>query len=68
MSIERYYQNYTAVCDCCGQRLPGELSFDAAVRSKQSAGWESRKVDGEWEDVCTDCQFEEKGYENDVRK
>lgn len=64
MSIERYYGQYTPVCDCCGERLPGELSFSDAVRAKREAGWESRKVNGEWEDICTDCQFEEKGYGN----
>jgi hypothetical protein len=49
MSIERYYNNYTAVCDRCGERLAGADSFDEAVRMKREAGWKSRKVDGEWE-------------------
>lgn len=62
MSIERFYDQFTPVCDCCEARLPGELSFYDAVRAKKDAGWISRKVDGEWEDVCTDCQFEEAGY------
>lgn len=65
MSIEKYYRYYTAVCDCCGARLPGEERWEDARRAKQAAGWESRKVDGEWEDVCPDCLFEEKGYDND---
>lgn len=26
----------------------------------QQAGWERRKVDGEWMDICPDCLFEEK--------
>lgn len=62
MSIERYYSNYTAVCDRCEARLPGALSFMDAVHAKRQAGWESRKIKGEWEDLCTDCLFEEKGY------
>ncbi len=65
MSIEKYYRYYTAVCDCCGARLPGEERWEDARRAKQAAGWESRKVDGEWEDVCPDCLFEEKGYANE---
>ena len=48
--------------DCCGARLPGGESFAEAVQIKRDAGWIGRKVDGEWEDVCTDCQFEERGY------
>lgn len=68
MSIARYYQNFAAVCDYCDKQLPGEFTYDAAVRAKRAAGWERRKVDGEWVDICTDCQFEEKGYEDDNRK
>lgn len=26
----------------------------------RQAGWEGRKVDGEWLDICPDCLFEEK--------
>jgi len=62
MSIEHYYRQYTVVCDCCGARLPGEENFYDAVRAKREAGWESRKVNEEWEDICADCEFEEKGY------
>lgn len=42
--------------------VPGSpaVSFAEAVQIKRDAGWISRKVDGEWEDVCTDCQFEER--------
>ena len=64
MSIERYFRQYTPVCDYCGNRLPGEESFSAAIRAKREAGWECRKVNGEWEDICTDCQFAEKGYDD----
>lgn len=62
MSIERYYRFYTPTCDCCGATLQAEESFYDAVQAKKDAGWISRKVKGEWEDVCTDCQAEEKGY------
>lgn len=60
--IDRFFGNYTPACDCCEKRLPGELSFQEAVRAIRAAGWESRKVGDEWEHVCTDCLFEEKGY------
>lgn len=60
--IERFYNFYTPVCDYCEKRLAGEMSFNDAVRAKREAGWESRKVEGEWRDVCSDCLFEEKGY------
>lgn len=62
MSIERFYGQYTPCCDYCEKTLPGEFSFADAIRAKKNAGWERRKVDGEWLDICDDCIFEEKGY------
>ena len=68
MSIERHYPYYAAVCDCCEKRLPGELSFRDAVRAMCAAGWERRRDDEDWEDVCTDCLFEEKGYTREAQE
>ena len=65
MSIERYYNNYSLVCDCCGKRL-GAGCFDDARRMKRDEGWKSRMVDGEWEDICDECLDEEKGYRNEI--
>lgn len=62
MSIEKFYGQYTPHCDYCEKTLPGEFSFADAIQAKQDAGWERRKVDGEWLDICDDCIFEEKGY------
>ena len=62
MSIEKFYGQYTPTCDHCETTLPGQPSFTAAIQAVKDAGWESRKVDGGWIHVCTDCQFEEKGY------
>ena len=61
MRIERHGPYYTAVCDICGDRLPGEETFMDAVRSKKPAGWRSRKDKyGDWEDICPECQREER--------
>lgn len=65
MSIDRFYRQYTPICDCCGLRLPGEGSWADAIRAAREAGWESRKVKDRWKNICTDCQFEEKGYGHD---
>ncbi len=63
--IERYYGQYTPTCDYCDKRLPGQLSNRDALRAIQEAGWEVRR-EGEYLGcVCTDCLFEEKGYDND---
>lgn len=64
MSVFKYYEFYTPRCDYCGKVLPMETSGRAALKAMRSAGWERRSVDGETKDICTDCLFEEKGYED----
>lgn len=63
--IERFFNNFTPVCDYCEKRPPGEMSFRDALRALRDAGWENRKSGGDWICVCNDCLFEEKGYENE---
>mgnify|MGYP000934636240 CR=1 FL=1 len=60
MSIEKFGDTYTPICDICGEELAYELDFMDAVKAKKDAGWKNRKVDGEWEDICPSCQDEEK--------
>ena len=66
MSIDRYYRQYTPICDYCGVRLPGEGSWPDARRAMREAGWDCRKFNDRWKNICVDCQFEEKGYEYDL--
>ena len=57
MSIENYYGLHVASCDICHEaKLDGEHDFYDAVRAKKAAGWKSKKIDGEWHDICCDCQ------------
>jgi hypothetical protein len=61
MSILKINSEYIAACDRCGSILPSEYDFYDSVKAKKDAGWKSRKDrDGEWEDVCTDCQEQER--------
>lgn len=53
--IDRFDGIYTPTCDICGAELEGEFEFSDAVQAKKDAGWKSRKVDGQWEDVCDFC-------------
>ena len=56
MSIEKEYGDYCLICDACDACIT-EDSFDGAVDAKKREGWLSRKDgDGEWIDVCPDCQ------------
>ncbi|HHW90826.1 MAG TPA: hypothetical protein GX745_08005 [Clostridiales bacterium] len=57
MSIEKEDGMYRLYCDICGEKT-SESFFDFydAVQHKKQEGWRSQKNQGEWEDVCPDCQ------------
>lgn len=63
MSIERFRGFYTPVCDECEKTIPGGQSYQEAYRAVIRAGWEVRNKSGMQIHICTDCLFEEKGYE-----
>ncbi len=52
--IDKKYGQYAIVCDVgnCGESLEGFDTFQDAVEGKKEHGWKSRKVDGQWQDVC----------------
>ena len=55
--IDRDGGFYYLICDVCGEEAPASFcEFQEAVRYKKAEGWRSRRRDGEWEDVCPDCQ------------
>lgn len=58
--IDSFNGMYTLTCDICGEAYP-ETFFDFydAVKAKKRAGWKSRKIEGEWEDVCNSCLEQE---------
>jgi len=59
MTMQRIGCSYIITCDICGYTLPEEYDFYDAIDTKARKAWKSRKIKGEWEDVCVDCQFEE---------
>lgn len=64
MSIEKSWEGRTRVyiptCDICGEQLAEQYDFEDAVEAKRDAGWRSKKINGEWIDLCNDCQKERK--------
>jgi len=60
MSIEKSWEGRTRIyiptCDMCGAQLSEQYDFNDAVEAKRDAGWKSKKIDGEWIDMCNDCQ------------
>ena len=44
-------------CDICGeQSTKAFYEFMDTVNYRKFTGWTSQKVNGEWEDVCPECQ------------
>ncbi len=57
MSIENEGGMYSLYCDICGESASESFfEFIDAVQYKRREGWKSQKRNGEWEDVCLECQ------------
>lgn len=57
MSIDKDSGMYSLTCDICGEIADEEFfEFGEAVDYKKENGWKSQKRNGQWEDVCPDCQ------------
>lgn len=55
--IERIDSSYYLTCDICGEEHSVEFDcWDDAVEAKKEDGWKSKRINGEWNDVCPDCQ------------
>ena len=60
--IDRFGDEYVLTCDLCGEEYPESFfDFYEAVEAKKEIGWKSRKIDGEWNDVCDEC-LEKEGW------
>jgi arabinogalactan endo-1,4-beta-galactosidase len=54
--ISKEYGKYTLICDICGAGTDDEFdSFQNAIDAREDIGWKSKRVDGEWVDICPDC-------------
>lgn len=54
--IDRVYNEFRLVCDVCGNEETGFNYFDEAVEARKELGWISRRINGEYQDICPDCQ------------
>jgi arabinogalactan endo-1,4-beta-galactosidase len=54
--ISKEYGKYTLICDICGAGTDEEFdSFQDVIDARDDIGWKSKRVDGEWLDICQDC-------------
>lgn len=53
---EGHYPYYTIECDHCGEEAGYFDDFYEAVDEKKAYGYRSININGEWSDICPDCQ------------
>jgi len=54
--ISKEYGKFTLSCDICGSASEKEYdTFQDAIDAKKDIGWQSKKIDDQWADVCPDC-------------
>ena len=54
--IEKIDGEFVLYCDVCGEIITTEPTFNDCVESKKEFGIKSQFLDGEWQDVCLECQ------------
>lgn len=54
--IDRTHGFFELSCDVCGECCDESFDeFTDAVQFKKDEGWKSRKINGEWHDLCPEC-------------
>lgn len=56
--IDKFYGQYTPMCDNCEDTLPGELSHNDAREAMKNAGWHTEKSGGDWTNYCPECWYQ----------
>lgn len=55
--ITKTFDKYELICDICGEAAEEEfIDFYDAVEYKRQNRWRNIKEQGEWKDVCPECQ------------
>ena len=55
--ITKISGSYRLICDVCGEAADEEFyEFQEAVDYKKADGWGSEYRNGEWWDICPECQ------------
>lgn len=54
--IIKEYGKYIVYCDGCDDTLIDGATWREAVEAVNSNDWKFKKVDGEWEHCCPNCQ------------
>lgn len=53
--IDKLYDQYEMICDICDDTgIPCD-TFNECRHVMRDQGWRTKKVDGEWMDMCPSC-------------
>ena len=53
MSIVKAYCSFIVACDEC---MPATDSWNEALSEAKEAGWQSKCINGTWENYCPECK------------
>jgi hypothetical protein len=53
--IDKIGSKVYVFCDVCGCKSCGFGNIQDAVADVKNNGWEAKKIDGEWDNICEDC-------------
>jgi hypothetical protein len=54
--IDKQFDSYVLVCDCCGEKSTGQFdTWEEAKDSKKEEGFISRQYTNGWMDLCPEC-------------
>lgn len=54
--IEKGLIGFNLICDICGRLEYAIPTVSDAVDFKCDNDWKSEKYEGEWQDICPECQ------------
>jgi hypothetical protein len=54
--IDKEHGEFILSCDFCGEQVDGFDDFYDAVDYKKDKGWKNKRINGDWNDICPECQ------------
>lgn len=56
MSIVKEYGSFIVACDLCDECMPAVDTWNEALSEAKEEGWQSKRINGTWENYCPDCK------------
>ena len=56
--IDKQYGKFYTTCDGCGDELAPTDTFDEARDQLELEGWETKRIESDWANLCPSCAKE----------